>query len=94
LEKATLTVVKEIKKESAEKLEGARMQVIMLRSDFQLEVKRAREELGLTVQDLPPKINMYSLSRIVEKILQHLMVHQMYSNANQDIDPLFNPSPT
>jgi len=94
LEKATLTVVKEIKKESAEKLEGARMQVIMLRSDFQLEVKRAREELGLTVQDLPPKINMYSLSRIVEKILQHLMVHQMYSNANQDIDPLFDPSPT
>ena len=86
--------MKEIKKESAEKLEGARMQVIMLRSDFQLEVKRAREELGLTVQDLPPKINMYSLSRIVEKILQHLMVHQMYSNANQDIDPLFNPSPT
>ena len=94
MEKATLTVVKEIKKESAEKLEGARMQVIMLRSDFQLEVKRAREELGLTVQDLPPKINMYSLSRIVEKILQHLMVHQMYSNANQDIDPLFDPSPT
>ena len=87
-------MVKEIKKESAEKLEGARMQVIMLRSDFQLEVKRAREELGLTVQDLPPKINMYSLSRIVEKILQHLMVHQMYSNANQDIDPLFDPSPT
>lgn len=94
LEEATLTVVKDIRKESTEKLEGARMQVVMLRSDFQLEVKRAREELGLTVKDLPPKINMYSLSRIVEKILQHLMVHQMYSSANQDIDPLFAPSST
>lgn len=52
-----------------EQLGLQRKQVMNLKSDFKLEVENCREELGLSNQNLSPKINLYSLSRVVEMLL-------------------------
>ena len=51
-----------------------------LKSDFKIQVDMCREELGLSNPSLSPKINLYSLSRIVELLLQHLMINLLYQN--------------
>ena len=49
-----------------------------LKSDFKIQVDGCREELGLSNPSLSPKINLYSLSRIVELMLEHLMINNLY----------------
>lgn len=56
-----------------------------LKSDFKLEVENCREELGLSNQNLSPKINIYSLSRVVEMILQHLMIKNLYTSNSENL---------
>jgi len=57
--------------------------MIILKSDFKVEVGRAREELGLSNPDMSKKVTLYSLSRLIEMILQYLMVNSLYEQATE-----------
>jgi hypothetical protein len=59
---------KKLKDEYFERLNGINKQIVLLRSDYQLEVKRVRIDLGI-VEDMPPKIGLYSISKVLELIL-------------------------
>lgn len=61
----------------------------MLRTDYKLEVKKAKDALGLTIPELPPKVNMYSNYVIIEHILKYLMINQIYSPELNKINPEF-----
>ena len=53
-----------------------------------MEVKKLRVDLGIN-EDMPPKIGLYSISKVLELILQHLMINQIYSYNNSNLDPVF-----
>lgn len=58
-------------------------QVVQLRTDFKLQVDKVKEELGYSGDQLPSKLNLYSLSRVIELILQYIMTHRLV-DAKQD----------
>mmetsp|Transcript_36224 Transcript_36224/g.55631 ORF Transcript_36224/g.55631 Transcript_36224/m.55631 type:complete len:133 (+) Transcript_36224:2373-2771(+) len=64
--------------------------MIILKSDFKVEVGRAREELGLSNPDMSKKVSLYSLSRLVEMILQYLMISSLYSEQDAPREDVFN----
>jgi hypothetical protein len=40
------------------------------------------------VEKMPPKIGLYSISKVLELILQHLMINSLYSESNINLDPI------
>ena len=57
----------------------------------QIEVNKVRTELGLLdYYDMSPKIGLYSLSRVLELILQHLMISYFYADLYTPLDPSIN----
>lgn len=39
-----------------------------MRSDYRIEVNKVRSDLGI-VEDMPPKIGLYSISKVLELVL-------------------------
>jgi len=49
-----------------------------LKADLRVEMNRAKKELGIGDPRMSSKTNMYTISRIVEMILQHLMIRSIF----------------
>ena len=51
-------------------------------------MKKVRIDLGVD-ENMPPKIGLYSISKVLELILQHLMINSIYGESNINLDPVF-----
>jgi len=64
-------------------------QVVQLRTDFKLQVDKVKEELGYSGDQLPSKLNLYSLSRVIELILQYIMTHRLVDSKQDCVQDQF-----
>lgn len=56
-----------------------RQQQVKVQSDVKLGIQALRSELGLTIQDTPTRLSLYSLHRVQEMLLQYLMINSLYN---------------
>lgn len=76
--------------ETSENYATVYKQVVQLRSDFQLEVAKAKQELGLGGSDFSCRVDLYSLSRVIDLILQYLLVHRFQNSERIRSDPILD----
>jgi hypothetical protein len=48
--------------------------------DMGLSIDNLKDELGITHPDMPRKQSLYTLNRLVEMLLEYLMIQKMYGN--------------
>jgi len=44
-----------------------------------MEVQSAKDELGLTNRSQPPKMDLFSISKVVELMLQYVMIQRLFN---------------
>ena len=62
--------------------------MIAARSDFRIEVGKACRKLGID-DELPPRINLRSISKVVELMLMHMMTLVQFNANYKNLDPDF-----
>lgn len=55
-----------------------KQQQLKLSSDIQLGIKSIRSELGLNNKDMPSRVSLYTLNKVMDMVLQYLMINQIY----------------
>lgn len=64
---------------------------MLLKGDVKLQIEESREELGINNPNITSRVNLYSLNRVLEMMLQYLMIHSVYQNTTKDEAPAAKP---
>ena len=63
-------------------LATTRKQQSKIMTDMSLAIENLKDELGFTHPDMPRKQTFYSLNRLIEMILEYLMILKLYGSIN------------
>ena len=79
-----------LRNETDEKIAKVNKYIASLKADIQVEMNQAKKELGIGDPRMSSKTTLYSISRVVEMILEHLMIKTIYveQQGHSDINGL------